>query len=316
MHTAVDKLSHSDVESATTESATIVKFMTGFTVETTPAAAAKVADFRDLLRPGTEVYVTFLPGADYKDSVTAARRLREQGFEPVPHFAARSITDAAQFQDYLDRCVSEAGVSRVLTIAGAVDKPRGPYSDSMQLLDSGLFDKHGITSIGVAGHPEGSPDMSDEAIRDALKWKNAFAERTDAELYILTQFCFEAGPIIAWNRMLNAEGNRLPIRIGVPGNAKLSTLIKYATACGVGNSIRFLKRQGAAVTNLLRQQAPDKLVRDLAAYAANDPSCSINSVHIYPLGGLTKTALWSYAVVDGAFTLGDDAGFDVAVDLS
>jgi methylenetetrahydrofolate reductase (NADPH) len=290
--------------------------MAGFTVETTPVGAVKVADFRDILRPDTDVYVTFLPGSDYKDSIATAKRLRAEGFEPVPHFAARSITSTAQFEDYLGRCAGEAGVRRVLTIAGAVEKPLGPYSDSMQLLDSGLFDKHGITSIGVAGHPEGSPDMSDEAIRDALEWKNAFAERTDAALYILTQFCFEAEPIIAWDRMLNAAGNRLPIRIGVPGNAKLSTLIKYAAACGVGNSIRFLKRQGSAVANLLRQQAPDKLVRDLAAYAANDPNCGINGVHMYPLGGLKKTALWSYGVVDGAFTLGDDGGFDVAVDLS
>jgi methylenetetrahydrofolate reductase (NADPH) len=311
MHTAADTLSRTGAEPAT-----IAEFMTGFTVETTPATAAKIADFREILRPGTEVYVTFLPGSDYRDSVAAAKRLRAQGFEPIPHFAARSITGAAQFQDYLDRSVSEAGVSRVLAIAGGVDNALGPYGDSMQLLDSGLFDKYGITSIGVAGHPEGSPDISDEAIRDALKWKNAFAERTDADLYIMTQFCFEAEPIIAWDRRLNAEGNRLPIRIGVPGNAKLSTLIKYAAACGVGNSIRFLKRQGAAVANLLRQQAPDKLVRDLAAYAANDLDCGINGVHMYPLGGLAKTALWSYAVVDGAFTLGDDGGFDVAVDLN
>jgi methylenetetrahydrofolate reductase (NADPH) len=310
MHTAVDTLSHRDVESAA-----IVKFMTGFTVETTPNAAAKVADFRSLLRPGAEVYVTFLPGADYKDSVAAAKRLREQGLEPVPHFAARSITGATQFQDYLERVTGEAGVSRVLTIAGGVDKPLGPYSDSMQLLDSGLFDKYGISSIGVAGHPEGSPDISDQAIRDALKWKNAFAERSDAALYILTQFCFEAGPIIAWDRMLNAEGNKLPVRIGVPGIAKLSTLINYAVACGVGNSIRFLKRQGAGVTGLLRHQTPEKLVRDLAAYAASDPDCSIDGVHMYPLGGLAKTAKWSYAVVDGGFTLEDDVGFDVAVDL-
>lgn len=314
MQIAVETLARSDTEGC--ESAAIVKFMTGFSVETTPAAAAKISDFRSLLRPGAEVCVTFLPGADYKDSVAAAKRLREQGFEPVPHFPARSMASAAAFRDYLDRASGEAGVSRVLAIAGGVDQPLGPYSDSMQLLESGLFDQCGITSIGIAGHPEGSPDISDEAIRDALKWKNAFAERTDADLYIMTQFCFEAGPIIVWDRMLNADGNRLPIRIGVPGIAKLSTLMKYAVACGIGNSIRFLKRQGSGVTSLLRHQAPDKLVRDLAAYAANDPRCGIDGVHMYPLGGLAKTAMWSYAVADGAFSLEGDGGFDVAVDLN
>lgn len=294
----------------------IARFMTDFSVETTPIGAEKIGDFRSILRPGTEVFVTFLPGSNHKDSVAAAKRLREQGFEPVPHFAARSISNPEQFRDYLERAVGEAGVERVLTIAGALEKPLGPYSDSMQLLESGLFDKYGIKLVNVAGHPEGSPDMSDEAIETALQWKNAFAERTDAALHIVTQFCFEAGPIIAWDRKLNADGNRLPIRIGVPGIAKLSTLIKYATACGIGNSIRFLKKKGTAVTSLLRLQAPDKLVRDLAAYAAENPDCAIDSVHMYPLGGLAKTAKWSYAVVDGAFTVQGETGFDVAVDLS
>ena len=190
------------------EAEAIASFMTGFTVEVTPVGAAKVADFRAILRPGCVVYVTFLPGSDYKDSIAAAKRLREEGFEPVPHFAARSMASPAQFQDYLERVVGEAGVTRVLTIAGAVEAPLGPYSDSMQLLETGLFDKHGIVSVGVAGHPEGSPDMPDQAILDALKWKNAFAERSDASFYVLTQFCFEAGPIVAWNKMLNAEGNK------------------------------------------------------------------------------------------------------------
>jgi len=229
MGTAMDALSRTDLEPAA-----IAKFMTGFSVETTPVTAAKIADFREILRPGTAVYVTFLPGSDYKDSVTAAKRLRAQGFEPIPHFAARSITGAAQFQDYLDRSVSEAGVSRVLAIAGGVDTPLGPYGDSMQLLDSGLFDKYGITSIGVAGHPEGSPDISDEAIRDALKWKNAFAERTDANLYIMTQFCFEAEPILSFAETLRGEGIRLPIHAGLPGVTTLKSLLAYAKACGIG----------------------------------------------------------------------------------
>ena len=308
MNIAVESLASGAVEPAA-----IGDFMNGFSVETTPPAAAKIDDFRKTLRPGTWVYVTFLPGSDYRDSVDTAVRLRDQGFEPVPHFAARSMTGEDMFRDYLDRAVGEAGVRHVLTIAGAVETPVGPYSDSTQLLDTGLFDKMGIETIGVAGHPEGSPDMSDAAIRDALAWKNAYAERSDAALYILTQFCFEAGPVIAWNKALNAEGNRLPIRVGVPGIAKLSTLIKYAVSCGVGNSIRFLKRQGSGVTNLVRLQAPDRLVQELAEFASHDPASSIEGVHMYPLGGLAKTASWSYAVSDGELSLGDKGGFDVAL---
>lgn len=293
-----------------TESRAIARFMEGFTIETTPASAEKIPDFRDILRPGATVYITFLPGSDYRDTVEVAKRLRREGFEPAPHFAARSMASAEMFEDYLARVVGEAGVNHVLTIAGAVDKPLGPYPDSMALLETGLFDRHGIRQIGVAGHPEGSPDMTDEAILDALRWKNAFAERSDARMHIVTQFCFEVEPIIAWDKMLNAEGNKLPIRIGAPGIAKVSTLLKYAMACGIGNSINFIKRQASNVTKLVSRQAPDQLIRGLANYADTEPACGLEGVHMYPLGGLRSSAEWAYAVTDGAFTL-SGSGFKV-----
>jgi methylenetetrahydrofolate reductase (NADPH) len=292
------------------EEASIAEFMSGFTVETTPTGAAKVADFRDILRPGATIYITFLPGSDYKDTIATAKRLRDEGFEPAPHFPARSMRDKAMVEDYLARVTGEAGVDHVLTIAGAVEKPLGPFADSMQLLETGLFDRHGIKRIGVAGHPEGSPDMSDEAIAEALAWKLSFAERSDAAFHIVTQFCFEAQPIIDWDRKLRADGNTFPIKIGLPGIAKLSTLLKYAMACGVGNSLNFLKKKSKDITRMMSQEAPDRLVRDLARYRATDPDCGIDSVHMYPLGGLQKSAEWSYAVTDGRFTLSKD-GFKV-----
>ena len=56
-------------------------------------------------------------------------------------------------------------------------------NSSMQVMETGLLDRHGIRRIGVAGHPEGSPDIPDRAVAAAIAWKNAFAERTDADLY-------------------------------------------------------------------------------------------------------------------------------------
>jgi methylenetetrahydrofolate reductase (NADPH) len=52
---------------------------------------------------------------------------------------------------------------------------------------------------------------------------------------------------------------------------------------------------------LLTVSAPDKLVAALAAYKSSDPNCGIAGVHMYPLGGLKKSADWSYAVADGRF---------------
>ena len=294
----------------------ICTFLSDFTAETTPFSAAKIDDFRNVLRPGTTVYVTFLPGTDFAETLTVTKRLKDEGMRPVPHIAARSVPDKAFLDDNLNKLTAEAGIDEVLIIGGAVDRPVGAFSDSMQIMETGLLDKYGINKIGVAGHPEGSPDITDEGIRDALQWKNAFAARTGAELYVVTQFCFEADPIIAWDKMIQAEGNKLPIRIGVPGLATIKTLLNYAKACGVGQSMNFLKRQAKNVTKLMKVSEPDAEVTALARYRATDPNCGITGVHMYPLGGLKKTAKWTYAVIDGHFDMTKDgAGFQVNIEL-
>ncbi|MEO3430612.1 metFprotein [Pelagibius sp. CAU 1746] len=281
----------------------ILDLMQGFTVETTPGSAAKTPDYRDYLRPGTRVAVTFLPGSDFADTVATARRLQEEGFQPMPHFAARSIPSRQALEDYLKALADVTELRHVVILAGAVDQPLGPFDSSMAILETGLFDAYGVETIGVAGHPEGSPDIAPPALNEALAWKNAFAARSDADFYIATQFCFEAAPIIAWDKAMRAEGNRLPIHIGVPGLATLKTLINHAKACGVGPSMRFLTRQARNVAKLMTVNAPDKLLLDLARYKALDPDCGIARLHIYPLGGLKRSAAWSYAVADGDFEI-------------
>lgn len=290
----------------------VIDFLRDFTIETTPGSAAKIPDYRDHLRPGTSVSVTFLPGSDFADTVSTAKRLKEEGFDPAPHFAARSVPSRTDLEDYLKRLQAEVGITQIVALGGAVDQPLGPFESSIQLLETGLFDKYGIKQIGVAGHPEGSPDISDTGLKEALDWKNAFAQRSDADFYIATQFCFEAAPIIAWDQAIRAAGNRLPIHIGVPGLATLKTLINHAKACGIGPSMRFLTRQARNVAKLMTVSAPDRLLLDLAHYKANDPDCGIRKAHIYPLGGLRRSAAWVYAAADGDFTLKRDGkGFTV-----
>ena len=203
-------------------------------------------------------------------------------------------------------------MAHVLALGGGVSEPVGDFDSSMQLLETGLFDKYGIQDHRHRRPPEGSPDIPDPALAEALAWKNAFAERSDAAFYIATQFCFEAAPIIAWDRRLREAGNRLPIHIGVPGLATIKTLLSHARACGVGPSMRVLTRQARNISKLLTVSAPDKVIADLAAYKAAEPDCGIQRAHFYPLGGLRRSATWAYAVVDGAFTLrGPGKGFSV-----
>lgn len=167
----------------------------------------------------------------------------------------------------------------------------------MQLLETGLFDKAGFTSLHVAGHPEGNkdidPDGSTKNVFEALQWKQKFSERTDAKMALATQFAFEAKPIIQWANGLKAAGIALPIHIGIAGPAKLQTLIKFAIACGVGPSLKVLQKRAMDVSKLLLPYEPTDVVAELAAYKAENPDFNITNVHFFPLGGIKTNATWA-----------------------
>ena len=294
----------------------IIDFLTDYSVETSPGAAEKTESFKALLPQGTRVYIAALPGFDFGEVVGTARRLRADGMVPIPHVPARSLQGASHLNTYVERLAGEAGVDHVLCIGGGVSRPVGDFDCTMQVLESGVLDRHGIRSIGVAGHPEGSPDISEADVQAAIRQKNAFAAETDATLYIATQFCFDAEAIIRWDRSLRLLGNTLPIHIGIAGPAKLKSLITYARMCGVGNSMRVLTRQAANIARLTAVSAPDRLVRDLAHYQATDPKCGIARAHFYTFGGLKRSTAWLDGALAGDFTLKPDGkGFAVDRDF-
>jgi methylenetetrahydrofolate reductase (NADPH) len=291
----------------------IVDFLEGFTIETTPGTAAKIDSYRALLAEGTTVNVTFLTGSDFADTIRVVKRLKDEGMRPVPHIAARSVPSRSDLDSWLGAMVETAGIDEVLLIGGASDRPLGPFERVMQLLETGLFERHGIRRIGIAGHPEGSPDFSDDDAMLALCDKNAYARETGCEMFIITQFVFEAQPVIDWDRRIRDAGNELPVHIGVPGLATIKTLLGHARACGIGPSMRVLTRQARNLSKLMSVRTPDRLVADLANCALRDPGCGIRKVHLYPLGGLRRTAAWTYAVLDGRFHMNAAGGFDLDV---
>jgi methylenetetrahydrofolate reductase (NADH) len=231
---------------------------------------------------------------------------------PVPHFPARSIADRAQLADYLRRVTDEAGVDEVLVIGGGIDLPRGAFPGTAALLETGLFEAHGIRTIGFAGHPEGHRELPAPAAAMTLQQKLAYAARTTARARLVTQFMFEAEPLLAWERMIRAQGSNLPIHVGVPGPATIRSLLYYARLCGVGNSMRVLTRQPGNLLKLASLSYPDGLITALGRQRAEDPQCRIARLHFYPFGGLARTARWLEAIRAGAFTLHDDGlGFTV-----
>src|SRR5262249_5984076 len=246
---------------------------TGASLEVTPRRAAELSSLGGLLPAATSIYVTSLPGAPHDDLVTAAAAIRAAGHVPVPHLTARSIAGPAELDGLLGRLVAAAGVDDVLVIAGGLKHPAGEFTSSMDVLHSGLLEQHGIARAGVAGHPEGAPDISPEAVLEALAEKNDFARSSQIQLRIVSQFALAGEPYVAWERQLREHGNRLPVIAGIPGVTSPATLLKYAVACGIGPSINVLRKKSGGLLKLATTRAwrPDDVAATIAASTIDDP---------------------------------------------
>lgn len=285
-------------EEKTTVSPEMESFLKGYSIEVMPRTAEKVEDFRALLPKGTRVYIAHIEGTPIEDMVATAKRIANEGYDVMPHFPARIIKDAETLENWIAQYQGEAGVDQALLLAGGVTSPHGDFDSSIQLLETGLFDKAGFKRLHVAGHPEGNkdidPDGSMKKVGAALQWKQNFSEITDAEMALATQFAFDANPIIKWANDLKAAGIKLPIHIGIAGPAKLQTLIKFAITCGVGPSLKVLQKRAMDVSKLLLPYEPTQVLSELAAHKAANPDFNITHVHFFPLGGIKTNAVWTH----------------------
>jgi len=261
-------------------------------IEVSPKQAVESKAIVDLFPQGGRVYITDV-GTDPTDYlVQAAKRVRDLGYEPVPHFASRRMISASILEDRVKRMASEAGVTDVLIIGGGLEKEAGEFASTMELLDTGVFQRHGITHMGVAGHPEGSPDFDDDTAMEALHQKQNFAQKTGLNLRIVTQFGFDALKFIDWSKDLQAAGITMPVHLGVAGPAKVTTLIKFAAMCGVGNSLSFLKKRGGAMATMVKGFDPNDIVGPIEAHWQQSETSLIEQVHVFPFGGVKKSTAW------------------------
>ena len=222
----------------------------------------------ETLPPVKNVYITLLPDGNYKENSRKAGDLVKKGFNPVPHFPARSISDEKELKDYVSRC-KDVGVKQVLVIGGSRD-PIGKFDSSFQILETGYFEE---LKIGIAGHPEGSPDISDSKLEKAMIDKKPYAD------YIITQWLLDAQPIIDF-----ISKQTVPVHVGITGPMKILSLIKFANIVGAKNSINFLKSNFSKALDLLKPKDPNDLIGKVKSHT--------DYFHIYTFGGLKETNKW------------------------
>ena len=272
------------------------EFLTDFSIEVMPRTAAKIESFEEILPKNTRVYIAHIEGVPIKEMVQTAKRISLEGFNVMPHFPARIIKDKSTLEEWINIYQGEADINQALLLAGGVNKPHGVFEDSMQLVETELFEKYNFKNLHFAGHPEGNKDIdndgSNKNVDDALQWKQKFNERSDIDIAITTQFCFEAEPVIEWANSLTNNGINIPIHIGVAGPAKLQTLIKFSIACGVGPSLKVLQKRAKDVKKLLLPFDPNDFLETLAKHKKENPKFNISNIHFFPLGGINTNASW------------------------
>ncbi|HEY6822480.1 MAG TPA: hypothetical protein VI321_10720 [Burkholderiales bacterium] len=272
--------------------AALAELVTAGSLEISPRELHRAGEVAALLPADTCVYIPSLPGLPLSRTLEAIRALRGAGLDPVPHVSARRILDRDEFSDFLKRATREHGVHRVLLIGGDEARPKGPYADSLQILESGVLRDCGIREIGISGYPEGHPRIPLSALESALRRKLALADEQKLGAYMVTQFSFVPARVVEFCSSMARAWPSLGIYVGVAGPADPVALARYAQRCGVSVSLRALRNLGTGIAKLIGQTEPLEHLQALARYSASRSSSNLVGVHLYSFGGAVRTAAW------------------------
>lgn len=288
--------------------AAIAAFMRAGSLEATRPTADDVAALKSAAAPGTQIYLSAVLTRPQEEVVAQAAAIRAAGLEPVPHLAVRNFANADALKRFVSRLTAEAGVRRLLVIAGDRAEPAGPFLGALEAIDSGMISR-GIEAIGISGYPDGHPRIADHELDRLLAAKIEAAGATGLAVEIVTQFCLEAPPILTWLRRLRDLGVDNPVRIGLAGPTSLTALLRYAKRCGVRASTQGFARNAGLMKRLLGAAAPDGILRALVE-ANRDGALGEITPHLFSFGGIGATARWATSAAAGRITL-DREGFEV-----
>jgi methylenetetrahydrofolate reductase (NADPH) len=268
---------------------TVEQLFDGFSFEATVKDVANLGAISHKIMPQKIIAVPYLPTETNEARIAAVAALVLAGFQPMPHFSARRIASEAEFH-ILVNGVAKVGAKRCLIIAGDPAQPIGPYAESLTLIESGAFEKAGVNTLAIAGHPEGHSNMSRDQTFVVLARKSEAILGRGTKVEIVTQFAFDADAVLRWLKDLRARGIGHPVRLGVAGPASLRTLLRFAALCGVASSASVIAKYGLSLTNLLGSSGPEKLIARLLTELR--PEHGEVHLHFYPFGGTAKTLDW------------------------
>lgn len=266
-------------------------------LEISPRELHRAPELAALLPADTCVYIPSLPGLPLSRTLDTVAALRKAGLDPVPHVSARRILDRDEFREFLLKATREHGVHRVLLIGGDEPRAKGPYNDSLEVLERGVLAECGVREIGVGGYPEGHPRIPLNALDNALRRKLDLAQAQNLGIYMVTQFSFAPQRVVDYCASLARVHPQLPVYVGIAGPTDPVALARYAQRCGVSVSLRALRNLGTGIARLVTHTDPRDHVVAVARYARDREPSNVVGVHLYSFGGAARTAGWMRGLI-------------------
>ena len=245
-----------------------------------------IEDKLDSLPSDMYLAVTCSPTKGVDETLELSEKLIERGFKVTPHIASKCVSGEKHLEAIIKK-LDELGIESIFVPGGDRPEPMGDFNNALDLLKALKKLGHNLNKIGMAAHPEGHPDVSDEILMEALEEKKDLAD------FIVTQMCFDAEILNDWMNQIHKKGVELPVWVGLPGVIERGRLLKTSLRIGVGDSLRFLRKKSQVATELMKSSIynPDDLVRDITEQIDINDS-KLAGYHIYCFNQIETTEKW------------------------
>lgn len=241
------------------------------------------------LPDGAQVTVTASPTKGIEATLELCEQLAPRDLRVIPHLSARLVRDRAHLADLLAR-IEGLGIDAVFVVAGDAVEPVGPYEGAVGLLREMDTLGHRLGSIGITGYPESHSFIPDADTIQAMFDKAPYAT------HIVSQICYDPAVIAGWIRAVRARGVELPIHIGIPGAVDRAKLARISVKVGLGDSVRFLRKQASVVSKLVTGYTPDDLITSLAPIVTDDAG-AVAGWHLFTFNDVEKTEQWRQSLL-------------------
>lgn len=245
--------------------------------------------------PGTKITITCSPKFGLERSLDHVASAVQHGYRVVPHLAARMVESDQDLRNFVRR-IEDIGITDLYVVGGDADEPLGRFFDAESILVALSEFDHGLTRLGVGCYPEGHPKIDNEALAEALRRKQQYAD------YMVSQLCFDVNALVAWLQQTREVGVTLPLWIGLAAPLKTVKLAELSLKIGVGQSLRFLTKQHKMFGNLVlgRNYAPEQLLNDIGPDLLS-PELNVEGVHLFSFNQIDATVNWQRRIADSIY---------------